>query len=186
MFGTRPEVIKLAPVVLALSAASNIERVLDVTGQQCQMRRRENFDGGLESVCGLARQADRGDVQIVDLVHLDPEVGTAQAALGARDAVHLISPPDDLPFAHSMREADLIVTDPDGVQEQAPGGGQARHDRAAQVESPPSTTRLIGTDGRTLVDTARQLLHHATAYEAMARAANPNGDRCARGGSSLG
>ncbi len=36
-FGTRPEAIKLAPVVLALSTATNIEHVLCVTGQHRQM-----------------------------------------------------------------------------------------------------------------------------------------------------
>jgi len=157
-------------------------RLILVTGH-----RRENFDGGLERVCrALACLADRGDVQIVYPVHLNPEVQrTAQAVLGARDSVHLIPPLDYLPFVHLMREADLIVTDSGGVQEEAPGLGKPVLVTRDTTERPEAiaagTARLVGTDDRTLVAAATQLLDNSAAYEAMARAANPYGDGRAAG-----
>jgi len=157
-------------------------RLILVTGH-----RRENFDGGLERVCrALARLADRGDVQIVYPVHLNPEVQrTAQAVLGARDAVHLIPPLDYLPFVHLMGEADLIVTDSGGVQEEAPALGKPVLVTRDTTERPEAiaagTARLVGTDDCALVAAATQLLDDATAYHAMARAANPYGDGHAAG-----
>src|SRR5262249_6930550 len=81
--------------------------------------RRDNCAGGLGRVAlGLRRLADRGDVEVVYPVHLNPEVQrTAHEVLGGHPAIHLTDPLDYLPFIHLMRRSTLIVTDSGGVQE---------------------------------------------------------------------
>jgi UDP-N-acetylglucosamine 2-epimerase (non-hydrolysing) len=153
------------------------KRLVLVTGH-----RRENFDGGLERVCrALATLARRGDVEIVYPVHLNPEVQrTARAVLADSPSVRLIAPLDYLPFVHLMRQADLIVTDSGGIQEEAPGLGKPVLVTRDTTERPEAiaagTARLVGTDEAGLVAAATALLDDRAAYDAMARAANPFGD----------
>jgi len=152
-------------------------RLIVVTGH-----RRENFDGGLERVCIALRQlADRGDVQIVYPVHLNPRVRTVvREVLGGHPALNLIEPLDYVPFVALMRHAYLIVTDSGGIQEEAPGIGKPVLVTRDTTERPEAieggTARLVGTDPQTLVSAASELLDDASAYAQMARARNPFGD----------
>ncbi|MEO8715417.1 MAG: UDP-N-acetylglucosamine 2-epimerase (non-hydrolyzing) [Acetobacteraceae bacterium] len=158
------------------------KRLILVTGH-----RRENFDGGLERVAsGLLRLADRGDVEIVYPVHLNPNVQeVAQAMLAAHPAIRLIAPLDYLPFVALMRRADLIVTDSGGVQEEAPSLGKPVLVTRDTTERPEAveagTVMLVGTDADLLVSRASRLLDDRTAYEAMSFAHNPYGDGKAAG-----
>ncbi len=144
--------------------------------------RRENFSGGLARVCqALARLAARGDVQVVYPVHLNPTVqATAEAVLKDSPAVHLIPPLDYLPFVYLMKQAQLIVTDSGGIQEEAPGMGIPVLVTRDTTERPEAiaagTAKLVGTDEAALVAAATELLDDSAAYAAMARAKNPFGD----------
>jgi UDP-N-acetylglucosamine 2-epimerase len=149
----------------ALDAALPLDparRVILVTGH-----RRENFGGGLERVAsGLLRLADRGDVQLVYPVHLNPRVQeVATTMLAAHPAVRLIPPLDYLPFVRLMMRSDLIVTDSGGVQEEAPSLGKPVLVTRDTTERPEAVT--AGTV---------ELLDDAEAYAAMSRAHNPYGD----------
>jgi UDP-N-acetylglucosamine 2-epimerase len=152
-------------------------RLILVTGH-----RRENFDGGLERVCvALRKLAERGDVQIIYPVHLNPRVrSVAQAVLANHPAVHLIEPVDYLPFVAAMRRAYLIVTDSGGIQEEAPGLGKPVLVTRDTTERPEAieagTARLVGTTTESLLDAANELLDDAAAYRRMAQAKNPFGD----------
>ena len=103
-----------------------------------------------------------------------------RAVLADSPAVHLIAPLDYLPFVHLMRQADLIVTDSGGIQEEAPGLGKPVLVTRDTTERPEAiaagTARLVGTDEAGLVAAATELLDDRAAYEAMAKAANPFGD----------
>jgi UDP-N-acetylglucosamine 2-epimerase len=161
----------------AFPAIDEARRLILVTGH-----RRENFDGGLERVCiALRRLAERGDVQIIYPVHLNPRVRVvAQAVLANHPAIHLIEPVDYLPFIAAMRRAYLIVTDSGGIQEEAPGLGKPVLVTRDTTERPEAieagTARLVGTDTETLVAAASELLDDGDAYARMARAKNPFGD----------
>jgi UDP-N-acetylglucosamine 2-epimerase len=152
-------------------------RLILVTGH-----RRENFDGGLERVCvALRRLAERGDVQIIYPVHLNPRVrSVVQAVLADHPAIHLIEPMNYLPFVAAMRRAYLIVTDSGGVQEEAPGLGKPVLVTRDTTERPEAieagTARLVGTDTESLVAAASELLDDAHMYARMAQAKNPFGD----------
>ena len=152
-------------------------RLVLVTGH-----RRENFGGGFERICtALARLAERGDVEIVYPVHLNPNVQEpVMRILGAHPNIHLVEPLDYLPFVRLMRRAHLILTDSGGIQEEAPSLGKPVLVMRDTTERPEAvaagTVRLVGTDTDAIVAAAESLLDDDAAYEAMARAHNPYGD----------
>ncbi len=152
-------------------------RLILVTGH-----RRENFDGGLARVCTALRQlADRGDVEIVYPVHLNPQVqAIVRTVLGGHPAIHLVEPLDYVPFVALMRRAYLIVTDSGGIQEEAPGLGKPVLVTRDTTERPEAisagTARLVGTSVEGLVSAAETLLDDAQSYARMAQAKNPFGD----------
>jgi len=153
------------------------KRLVLVTGH-----RRENFGGGFEQICGaLGDLADRGDVQIVYPVHLNPNVQEpVNRLLRNRSGVVLIEPQDYLPFVYLMSRAHLILTDSGGVQEEAPSLGKPVLVMRETTERPEAveagTVRLVGTDRARIVEEASRLLDDAEAYQAMSRAHNPYGD----------
>jgi UDP-N-acetylglucosamine 2-epimerase (non-hydrolysing) len=152
-------------------------RLVLVTGH-----RRENFGGGLERICrALAELAERGDVQVVYPVHLNPNVqGPVQQMLGGRPFIHLIEPQDYLPFVYLMSRSYLILTDSGGIQEEAPSLGKPVLVMRERTERPEAvqagTVRLVGTDHARIVAEAGRLLDDAALYERMSAAHNPYGD----------
>ena len=100
--------------------------------------------------------------------------------LGDTPGVHLLEPLDYLPFVHLMTEADLILTDSGGIQEEAPSLGKpvlVMRDTTERPEAAAAgTVRLVGTDRARIVSEATALLDDDDAYAAMARAHNPYGD----------
>ncbi len=153
------------------------KRLILVTGH-----RRENFGDGFERICrALARLSERGDVQIVYPVHLNPSVqAPVRRILGRVNDVHLIEPQDYLPFVYLMTRSCLIITDSGGVQEEAPSLGKPVLVMRDTTERPEAvdagTVRLVGTDADKIVRECSLLLNDTTAYESMARALNPYGD----------
>jgi UDP-N-acetylglucosamine 2-epimerase (non-hydrolysing) len=153
------------------------QRMLLVTGH-----RRENFGQGFENIChALAQLAQRGDVQVVYPVHLNPNVQEpVKRILGNCPNVHLLPPQDYLPFVYLMERSSLIVTDSGGVQEEAPSLGKPVLVMRDTTERPEAvaagTVKLVGTSSQRIVNAANQLLDDAAAYQIMARAHNPYGD----------
>lgn len=144
--------------------------------------RRENFGPGFERICeALSRLADRGDVQIVYPVHLNPNVqAPVHRRLGGRDNVHLLAPQDYLPFVHLMDRCHMVITDSGGIQEEAPALGKPVLVMRDATERPEAvragTVKLVGTDPETMVAEAAALLDDEARYAAMSRAHNPYGD----------
>lgn len=153
------------------------KRLVLVTGH-----RRENLESGLANVCLVLRAlAERGDVDIVFPVHLNPSVqSTVTTMLGGLRSIHLMEPLDYLPFLYLMQRCYLIITDSGGVQEEAPGLGKPVLVTRDTTERPEAieagTARLVGTSATTLLAAARELLDDPVSYKTMARAKNPFGD----------
>lgn len=153
------------------------KRLILVTGH-----RRENFGDGFERICqALHTLSQRPDVQIVYPVHLNPAVQEpVRRILGDAQNVHLIAPQDYLPFVYLMSQADLIITDSGGVQEEAPSLGKPVLVMRDTTERPEAveagTVKLVGTQVEAIVQEAQRLLDDAAAYQRMARALNPYGD----------
>ncbi len=153
------------------------KRLILVTGH-----RRESFGEGFENICKALRAlALRGDTQIIYPVHLNPNVQEpVNRLLKDLDGIHLIAPLEYLSFMRLMSQANLIITDSGGVQEEAPSFGVPVLVMRDTTERPEAVTagtvKLVGSDAQRIIDEASLLLDDETAYASMARALNPYGD----------
>lgn len=157
--------------------ANTGRRVVLVTGH-----RRENFGGGMESVCrALARLAAEPGIDIVYPVHPNPNVlDPVSRLLGGISNVHLIPPMDYLPFVYLMSRAFFVITDSGGIQEEAPSLGKPVLVMRDTTERPEAvsagTVRMVGVDEERIVTEARRLLSDPDHYQRMSTAHNPYGD----------
>lgn len=166
------------PVALDLGFSLEGRRLILVTAH-----RRESFGAPFESLSSALRDiADRNSgVEIVYPVHLNPNVREpVMRILGGHPRVHLIEPLRYEQFAHLMAQADLILTDSGGIQEEAPVLGKPTLVMREATERPEAleagTARLVGTDRRKIVAEAERLLSDERAYRTMAKAGSPFGD----------
>ena len=145
--------------------------------------RRENFGEPLTNACRALREvADaHEDVRIVYPVHLNPNVQrVAHDVLGGHDRIHLLEPVPYPVLVRLMKDAHMVVTDSGGIQEEAPSLGKPVLVLRNETERPEAvdagTVRIVGTDTGKVRDEIERLLTDASAYAAMAEAANPYGD----------
>jgi len=144
--------------------------------------RRENFGQPLENICrALLELAERGDVEIVYPVHLNPNVQEpVNRLLAGREHITLLPPLDYLPLVHLMKHATLILTDSGGIQEEAPAFGIPTLVLRDVTERPEGVAagvlKLAGTQTSSIVGEARRLFEDETSYRAMSQASNPYGD----------
>ena len=160
----------------------NMTRLILVTAH-----RRENFGQPLENICAALKElAERGGVEIVYPVHLNPNVQEpVMRLLGNVPHITLLPPLDYLPMVHLIKRAALVLTDSGGIQEEAPTFGIPVLVMRAVTERPEGVKagvlKLVGTESRMIVRTANRLLDHPDAYAKMAKAVNPFGDGQAAG-----
>ena len=153
------------------------QRLILVTGH-----RRESFGDGFERICqALLQLAQRPDVLLVYPVHPNPNVrGPVERLLGHHERIRLIEPQDYVPFVDLMRQAEFLLTDSGGVQEEAPSLGKPVLVMRDKTERPEAiqagTAVLVGTDPRRIVTEATRLLDDRAEYERRSRLHNPYGD----------
>lgn len=145
--------------------------------------RRENWGEPMTQIAEAVKRiaAEHSDCEIVLAMHRNPVVReTLRPILDDIERIHLVEPPDYVPFVKLMQRADLILTDSGGVQEEAPTLGVPVLVLRRTTERPEGvdagTALLVGTDTDTIVTEARRLLTDAEAHAQMARAVNPYGD----------
>lgn len=144
--------------------------------------RRENFGAPLVEICKAIREiVQLRDVDVVYPVHPNPNVVSAvEAHLKGDPRIELIPPLDYADFVAAMKAAHLILTDSGGVQEEAPSLGKPVLVLRDETERPEGvaagTTRLVGTDRKTIVEKSLELLDNPSAYNRMAHTQNPYGD----------
>ncbi|WP_375479248.1 non-hydrolyzing UDP-N-acetylglucosamine 2-epimerase [uncultured Jatrophihabitans sp.] len=151
------------------------------------MHRRENHGATIGALAtAIGRLARRHDLEVVFPVHPNPAVrATVLPALGENAAVRLLDPLNYFDFSATLRDADLVLTDSGGVQEEAPSFGKPVLVLRNTTERPEAVeagcARLIGTDPSVLESTVDLLLNDPGVYHDMSRIANPFGDgRAAR------
>jgi UDP-N-acetylglucosamine 2-epimerase (non-hydrolysing) len=144
--------------------------------------RRENFGEPIENICHALKQlAERGDVEIVYPVHLNPNIQEPVNRI-LKDVPHvtLLHPLDYLPLVHMMKRSTLILTDSGGIQEEAPSFGVPVLVLRETTERPEGvdagTLKLVGTETSRIVQEATRLLDDESEYRKMAKASNPYGD----------
>jgi len=119
-------------------------------------------------------------------VHLNPNVQVhVNKLLGGTRNVHLIAPQDYRNFVALLAACRLVLTDPGGVQEEAPSLGKpvlVMRDTTERPEGVAAGTAILtGPNASEIVGHATRLLTDPGAYAAMAQARNPYGDGQAAG-----
>ncbi|QIR15104.1 non-hydrolyzing UDP-N-acetylglucosamine 2-epimerase [Shewanella aestuarii] len=154
------------------------QRMVLITGH-----RRESFGDGFEQICqAIAASANEfPDVQFVYPMHLNPNVrGPVNQHLSDINNVILIEPLDYLPFVYLMTQADIILTDSGGIQEEAPSLGipvLVMRDTTERPEAVAAgTVKLVGTNAKVISSSISDLLRDKTLYTTMSTAHNPYGD----------
>jgi UDP-N-acetylglucosamine 2-epimerase (non-hydrolysing) len=143
--------------------------------------RRESFGNGFRNVCEALRHlADRGDVQIVFPVHLNPNVRAVFKQLDQHPNIVLFEPLDYLEFVFLLSECHSILTDSGGIQEEAPSLGKPVFVMREVTERPEAvaagTVTLVGTDSRRIITTVAEVLDNPSVYPRISRIHNPYGD----------
>ena len=145
--------------------------------------RRENWGEPMRSICRAVKTIVKRhpDVCVVFPVHKNPVVREVVfPELEGMDAVHLIEPPDYVPFVHLMKQSYLILTDSGGVQEEGPSLGKPILVLRETTERPEAveagSAKLIGTREEDIVAEVESLLASRSQYERMATCKNPYGD----------
>jgi len=173
----RPAPQEIEELLEKLELPSSDKHLILVTAH-----RRENFGQPLENICrALKELADRGDVEIVYPVHLNPNVQEpVKRILGDVPHVTLLPPLDYLPLVHLQKRSKIILTDSGGIQEEAPAFGVPVLVLRKVTERPEGvaagTLKLVGTEAGAIVREARRLLDDPSAHAKMAKAVNPFGD----------
>jgi len=159
-------------------AGSDGRRMILVTAH-----RRENWGEPMASICRAIKEIVEKfpDVFVVFAVHKNPVVrATVFPALGKHDRIHLIEPPDYVPFVHLLKKAYFVLTDSGGVQEEAPSLGKPVLVMRNTTERPEGveagTAKLVGTTSEKIFQEAHELLTNPDTYNSMAKAVNPYGD----------
>jgi UDP-N-acetylglucosamine 2-epimerase len=145
--------------------------------------RRESFGGALRDICHAVREIVNAvpDLHCVYPVHLNPNVQEpARAILAGHERISLIPPLSYVSLVHMMRRSTLILTDSGGLQEEAPTFGKPVLVLRELTERPEAVhagcARIVGTDRKAIISAALELLTDRSAYDRMAKIANPFGD----------
>jgi len=147
--------------------------------------RRESFGEGMERICeAINRLVSRApEAEIIFPVHLNPNVrSVVLRRLSGLKRVHLVEPLDYLTFVYLMRQADLILTDSGGIQEEAPSLGvpvivmRDKTERPEAVEA--GVAWLGGTDPEKIERLALTLLKKVESgeFRRSLKRRNPFGD----------
>ncbi|WP_149496650.1 non-hydrolyzing UDP-N-acetylglucosamine 2-epimerase [Roseiconus lacunae] len=154
------------------------DRVVLVTGH-----RRENFGGGLEAICQALLELARlhPETQFIYPVHLNPNVkGPVHAALSGCENIYLVPPAQYPEFVWLMDQADVVLTDSGGVQEEAPSLKCAVLVTRDKTERPEAVdaglAELVGTDRELIVRRVSALLEQSNGRSQQSIQDNPYGD----------
>lgn len=145
--------------------------------------RRENFGQPLINICNAIREIAMNHpyVYIVYPVHLNPNVQKpVYSMLNAVENISLTEPLDYESFVQLMKRSYLILTDSEGLQEEAPSLKKPVlvlrevTERHEAVEA--GTAETVGTQPERIIEKTINLLKNKKDYERMSRAINPYGD----------
>jgi UDP-N-acetylglucosamine 2-epimerase (non-hydrolysing) len=182
------------PEDVLVTGNSVIDALLSVVGAMPERRalrrrvlvtahRRENIGRRLSAICsGLRRALDETpDLTIVWPVHPNPEVAeVVRTAFAEHPRVRLTEPMGYREFVRAMADADFIVSDSGGLQEEAPALSRPVLVLRDVTERPEAVAagvaRLVGSDPERIAEEIRRLATDDNAYAAMARGVSPYGD----------
>lgn len=160
---------------------ANGKKLVLITGH-----RRENFgDGFIRMVTAMKDLSEKyPEVDFVYPMHLNPNVRKPIHEVFGEDLTRpnffFIEPLQYLEFVYLMSQANIVLTDSGGIQEEAPGLGKPVLVMRETTERPEAlssgTVHLVGTDYDKIMTEVITLLEDSKAYEVMSQAVNPYGD----------
>jgi UDP-N-acetylglucosamine 2-epimerase (non-hydrolysing) len=144
--------------------------------------RRESWRDGLTSIAAAVTEiAANSAARVAVVLHPNDYVADNMRRLLADESgVTLIDPCSHAELLQLMRNADLLLSDSGGIQEEAPALGIPLLVLRDKTERPEGiaagTARLVGTDKSRIVGEARRILADARERETMSRVVFPYGD----------
>lgn len=144
--------------------------------------RRESWSEGLNSIAAALVELARSTAARIEMVlHPNPHVATRMRELLQRvEDVILIAPCTHPELVQRVRDADLVLSDSGGIQEEAPVLGTPLLVLREKTERPEAiasgNSRLVGTSTERIVTEVRRLLENPTERAKMARPTYPFGD----------
>ena len=145
--------------------------------------RRENYGEPMKHIMLALRQIaeQHEDVELVYPVHLSPVVREAvDTYLRGAPRAHLLDPLPADEMHNLMARCYMVMTDPGGLQEEAPALGKPVLVLRRETERPEAvaagTVKLAGVVQDDIVTMAERLICDRNAYARMAHAVNPYGD----------
>ncbi|MCB9383272.1 MAG: UDP-N-acetylglucosamine 2-epimerase (non-hydrolyzing) [Bryobacterales bacterium] len=144
--------------------------------------RRESAGEGRKAIAAAVRRlAGRGDVEVVCVLHPNPEAGAAmRRELDGTPGVTLAPAANYVRFVELMSRAFLLLSDSGGVQEEAPSLGKPvlvlRETTERQEAVEAGTAVLTGLCMERIVNEAERLLDDPAEYARRTAIANPYGD----------
>ena len=144
--------------------------------------RRESWGRGLASIArALTKVVERklGHVELI--LHPNPHVSRAmQRKLEGVPNIEMVEPCSYSELVQRMRDADLILSDSGGIQEEAPTVGTPLLILRDKTERPEGilsgNARLVGTKSEAILNEVERLLTNSRALRAMSSPAFPYGD----------
>ncbi|SFV17637.1 UDP-N-acetylglucosamine 2-epimerase (non-hydrolysing) [Methylobacterium sp. 174MFSha1.1] len=147
------------------------------------IHRRENFGEPLRRIGKALHMllASEPELTINWPVHPNPNVKEfAWTEFGNHPRVHLKEPLGYAKFVSAMIEADFIVSDSGGVQEEAPALARPVLVLRKETERPEAVVagaaQLVGTETESIVKSVSELMHNTALYKEMAKGISPYGD----------
>jgi UDP-N-acetylglucosamine 2-epimerase (non-hydrolysing) len=143
---------------------SAAERSAELPRLLLTCHRRENWGAGFVGICvAMRRIAQRGDCQIVFVLHPNPALArVASRMLGSLPNIELIAPQGYPDFIRLMTEANVILTDSGGVQEEATALGTPLLVLRENTERPEALwtehAKIVGTREADIVAAVAALL----------------------------
>jgi UDP-N-acetylglucosamine 2-epimerase (non-hydrolysing) len=143
--------------------------------------RRESWGEGLESIAAACADLAGDGVCVEVLLHPNAYVADLmRQLLEDRRGVTLINPCGHEELLRRMRDADLLLSDSGGIQEEAPALGVPLLVLRDKTERPEGIAagcaQLVGTNASRILDAARALLGDHMALARMSRPTFPYGD----------
>ena len=142
--------------------------------------RRESWGEGLRSIADALHQL-ASDADIDFVLHPNRHVAAAmRGLLGEAAHIRLIEPCGHRELVERMRNADLILSDSGGIQEEAPALGVPLLVLREKTERPEGLASgsacLVGTSTDRIVTEAHRLLHDPAKLAQMRKRSFPYGD----------
>ncbi len=143
--------------------------------------RRESWQDGLASIAAALVELAGSGVEVDFLLHPNPFVAASmRKLLGSVRGIRLLEPCGHEELLWRLRDADLVLSDSGGMQEEAPALGVPLLVLRDKTERPEGiaagSSRLVGTDRERIVAEVRRLLDDPVARGAMSRPVLPFGD----------